>query len=107
MVTVVRNDDKSRYEARVDGELAGFAAFELTSDLVVFTHTEVDPSFEGQGVGSAIAQFALDDVRDEGSRKVRPQCPFINTWIGRHPDFAELVDAATTSTLVHPSVIAD
>jgi predicted GNAT family acetyltransferase len=97
-VDVSRNDLASRYEARVDGELAGFAQYQLTPELVVFTHTEVDPRFEGQGVGSALAQSALDDVRAGGDRKVLPLCPFIKGWIARHPAYAGLVYGAPPST---------
>jgi len=60
---VIHNRDLSRYEAHLDGALAGFADYKLTNSLIVFPHTEVDPAFGGQGVGGAIVQFALDDVR--------------------------------------------
>ena len=97
-VEVARNDELRRYEARIDGALAGFAEYQLTDQLVVFTHTEVDPAFEGQGVGSAIARWALDDVRDDGTRKVLPLCPFISGWIARHDDYRPLVYGAPPST---------
>lgn len=97
-VHVSRNDEASRYEARIGGEIAGFAQYQLTPELIVFTHTEVDPHFEGQGVGSALARFALDDVRSTGQRKVLPVCPFIKGWIQRHPDYAGLVYGAPLST---------
>jgi len=98
MVDILRNDAKSRYEARVDGEVAGFAEYQLTDELIVFTHTEVEPRFEGQGVGSALARFALDDVRSQGSRTVLPVCPFIKAWIQHHPDYIPLVYGAPPST---------
>jgi predicted GNAT family acetyltransferase len=97
-VEVTRNDEARRYEARIDGGLAGFAEYQLTDELVVFTHTEVDPAFEGQGVGSTIARGALDDVRDAGARKVLPLCPFIAGWIARHPDYQPLVYGTRPST---------
>ena len=98
-MTELRHDpDQHRYEATVDGAVAGFAAYQLTDELVVFTHTEVDPAYEGQGVGSALARFALDDVRREGRRKVLPLCPFIKEWIGRHRDYLDLVYGAPPST---------
>ena len=56
----------------------------------MFTHTEIDPAFEGHGVGSALAKAALDDVRAKGLKAV-PLCPFIRTWIDRHPDYEDLV----------------
>lgn len=72
-----KNEDRNRYEVRIDGELAGFAEYISMTGLSIFSHTEVFPEFEGQGVGSALARFALDDVRAEGNRQVQPLCPFI------------------------------
>lgn len=90
-VVVTNNQDEKRYEAHLDGELAGFAEYQLTDELIVFTHTEVDPRFEGKGVGSALARFALDEVRDAGDRKVMPLCPFVKGWIARHREYVPLV----------------
>jgi predicted GNAT family acetyltransferase len=97
-VKTVHNSQAHRYEGWCDDELAGFAEYQLTDQLVVFTHTEVDDRFEGRGVGSAIARFALEDVRDQGTRKVLPLCPFIKGWIEKHPDFVPLVYGAPRST---------
>lgn len=91
-VQVTNNEAEKRYEARVGEELAGSAYYDTADDLIVFTHTEVDEAFEGHGVGSALARFALDDVRADGRRKVVPRCPFIKGWIDRHPDYQELVE---------------
>lgn len=91
MTTEVRDvPSASRYEVTVDGTRAGFAAYRRKGDALVFTHTEIDDAFEGQGVGSALARAALDDVRARGLSVV-PQCPFIRAWIDRHPDYADLV----------------
>jgi predicted GNAT family acetyltransferase len=94
---ITRNDSEQRYEAGVDGELAGIAAFQMDGDRIVFTHTEVDDRFEGQGIGSQLARHALDDVRARGSLRVVPRCPFIRSWIEKHPEYADLVDAAEGS----------
>ncbi|MDR1712281.1 MAG: N-acetyltransferase [Propionibacteriaceae bacterium] len=95
-VKVTHNTAEARYEGWLDDVLAGFAEYQLTDKLVVFTHTEVDPHFEGHGVGSVIARAALDDVRDNGAgRQVLPLCPFIKGWIQRHPDYVSLVYGAT------------
>ena len=87
-IEITRNDDGSRYEATVDGALAGFAEFVLTEHAITFTHTEVDPAFEGQGVGSALARGALDDAIRRGDRRIKVVCPFIRAWVERHPDYA-------------------
>ena len=92
--TVTDNPVAARFEAHIDGRLAGFADYRLTDALIVFTHTEVDPAFEGQGVGSAIARFALDQVMEDDTRKALPVCPFIKGWVQRHPEYLPIV--ATT-----------
>ena len=97
-VTVRNNPEQNRYEAEVDGQVAGIAEYQLTDTLIVFTHTEVDPAFEGQGVGGALARYALDDVRAQGTHQVMPLCAFIKAWIGKHPDYIPLVYGAPAST---------
>ncbi len=91
-VEVADNAAEKRFEARVDGELAGSAYYDTADDLIVFTHTEVDDAFEGHGVGSALARAALDAVRADGRRKVVARCPFIKGWIDRHPDYKDLLE---------------
>jgi predicted GNAT family acetyltransferase len=90
-IAVRDNPDQHRYEARIGGVLAGFAVYELSDDTITFVHTEVDTKFEGKGVGSAIARYALDDVKSQGGRSVVPLCAFIRAWIGKHPEYQSLV----------------
>ncbi|WP_019608246.1 GNAT family N-acetyltransferase [Nocardiopsis sp. CNS-639] len=87
---VVDVRDRKRYEIRVDGEVAGFAEYILTDDMVTFTHTEIDPAHEGRGLGGTLVRGALDDVRPRGLM-VLPLCPFVKGWIQRHPDYTDLV----------------
>ena len=94
---IVRNDDANRYEALVNGALAGFAEYTLTSSTITFTHTEVDDEYEGQGVGSALAQGALDDAIRRGDRRIKVVCPFIKAWIERHPDYQHLLEETPTA----------
>jgi predicted GNAT family acetyltransferase len=89
-VTIVHNPELSRYEVRVDGRTAGFTQYRLVSTAIDFVHTEVDPAFEGRGLGSKLAAGALDDVRANAGRAVA-SCPFISTYIKRHPEYADLL----------------
>lgn len=92
---IIRNvAEKNRYEASLDDELAGFADYILTDGLVTFTHTEIDPKFEGRGVGSALVRSALDDVRNRGGLKVLPICPFVKAWMLKHPEYQDLLYGA-------------
>lgn len=77
------NPAQSRYEARVGGKVVGFAEYRPLSGAVMFTHTEVDESAEGQGIGSKLIRHALDDVRSRGLYAI-PMCPFVSAFIQRH-----------------------
>ncbi|WP_336028485.1 GNAT family N-acetyltransferase [Geodermatophilus sp. FMUSA9-8] len=90
---VVDVPEAGRFEVRVDGAAAGFAEYRRTASSLAFTHTVVDPAFEGRGLGSVLARGALDAARAEGV-PVLPFCPFIRSWIERHPDYVALVPAA-------------
>ncbi|HZI98107.1 MAG TPA: GNAT family N-acetyltransferase [Actinomycetales bacterium] len=96
-VSVTDVPGSDRYEARIDGELAGYAEYQKTSRLVVLTHTEVDDAYEGRGVGSALVRGALDAARAQGL-PVLPLCPFVKAYIARHPEYADLVYSAPRST---------
>jgi len=81
--------ERSRYELLVDGVVAGISVYRLRDGVMTFEHTEVDAAFEGRGLGSRLAAFALDDVRSRGLR-IRVECPFIRSYIRRHPEYADL-----------------
>lgn len=90
---VTRNDDRNRYELSVDNKLA-VSEYNRLTNAVMFTHTEVPEALEGQGVGSALARGALDDVRAQGLTVI-PLCPFIAAFIRRHPEYLDLVSAVS------------
>jgi len=89
-VTVVNNPERERYEASLDGQVVGFAQYRVHPYAVELTHVEVDEACEGQGIGSALARAALDDIRAQGAQVV-PVCPFVASYIRRHPGYADLV----------------
>ncbi|MBY8850881.1 MULTISPECIES: GNAT family N-acetyltransferase [Saccharothrix] len=91
--------DEKHFAAVVDGEVAGKAVYIRTPELIVFTHTEVFPAFEGRGVGSALARAGLDQAREWGL-PVLPLCPFISGWIGRHREYVDVVYSAPRTTAV-------
>ena len=89
-VTVTENAAMSRYEATADaGVVAGFAEYHDRDGVRVFTHTEVDDAFSGQGIASTLARGALDDVRERGLR-LHAECRFIKGWLEKHPEYADL-----------------
>ncbi|MET7424474.1 GNAT family N-acetyltransferase [Dactylosporangium sp. NPDC005555] len=86
-IDVVDDPSQHRFELRVDGAHAGAAYYRLQPGEIVFTHTEVDKAFEGQGLGSKLAAGALAQAKQR-DLKIVPQCPFIAAYLKRHPELS-------------------
>ncbi len=92
-ITVRRRPEERRYELLLGGEPVGELLYrERGENVVAFLHTEVDPNVERRGLGSTLASGALDDARERGLRVV-PLCPFVDAYVRRHPEYADLVVA--------------
>jgi predicted GNAT family acetyltransferase len=92
-VRVLDVPEHSRFEIRVGGELAGFAEYRRRPPLIAFTHTLIDPRFEGQGLAHQLVETALSQARSEGL-SVLPFCPFVRGFIASHRDeYVDLVSA--------------
>ena len=89
MSEVRNNPAESRYELEVAGDIA-IAVYQRQGDVVAFTHTEVPPQLEGQGIGSELVKGALDDVRAHGLAVI-PACEFVAAYLERHPDQQDLL----------------
>ncbi len=89
-VALTNDTAQHRYEARIDGGLAGYLEYQLTDEIAVISHTEVPAAFEGRGVGSALARHALDDIAEHSTRSIIVLCPFVLAWLERHPEYKRL-----------------
>lgn len=78
-----------RYEAHTGTELAGFVEYRLLAGRRVLLHTEVLPGFAGRGIGAALARHVLDAAIASDVR-VTVKCPFIRTYVERHPQYAAI-----------------
>lgn len=87
-ISVRDNPEAGRFEARVQGQVA-VAEYRRTDGQIVFTHTEVPPELQGQGVGSELVRYALEQAREQGLRVV-PECAFVAGYIREHPEYREL-----------------
>ncbi|HEX7186758.1 MAG TPA: GNAT family N-acetyltransferase [Actinomycetes bacterium] len=83
---------RHRFEILVDGQVAGFARYQLEGGSVAFVHTEVDDAYEGKGLGSLLVRAALQQVAERGAA-VLPYCPFVRAYLQRHRDLTRLVPA--------------
>jgi predicted GNAT family acetyltransferase len=80
---VTRNEDASRYEIRFGDTLAGFAEYRRRPGEILFTHTEVDPAFQGKGLAGILSSLALQ-VAAAGGDTIVPYCPYISKYLETH-----------------------
>jgi uncharacterized protein len=99
---VTDNSTESRFELRLDGELVGFAEYRPAGDSTIIAHTEIAEGHEGEGLGGALVRGALERIRASG-QTVIPMCPFTAAYIGRHPEFVDLVAPALRDQFAGPA----
>jgi predicted GNAT family acetyltransferase len=87
---IIDNLEERRYEARLDGVLAGIVEYGRVAGRLVALHTEVLPRFEGRGIASALVRHVLADTRATGA-KITPRCPFFVAHFERHPEDRDLL----------------
>ena len=84
------NSEQARFEAFVGSERAGFTTYHAQPGLITLLHTEIDPAFEGQGIGSRFVAEILDDARRRDLH-VLPICPFVRAFLQKNPEYADLI----------------
>lgn len=95
MTTEIRlNTDEhgeGRYTILVDGRPAGELDFRTIEGRFAPTHTGIREAYEGQGLAGQLARRALDDARAAGQQVV-PLCPYVASYLEKHPDDQDLID---------------
>ena len=89
-VRVIDNPGEQRYELWLGATRAGFIQYRSAPGAIVLVHTEVEPAFEGQGLGARLVAGALDDIRARGLALVA-SCPFVRAYLRHHREYADLL----------------
>jgi predicted GNAT family acetyltransferase len=89
-VQVTDAPERSRYEARIGGDLVGYTEYRRNDGTIMLAHTEVEEEARCTGVGTALLRTILGEARAHG-RRVEPVDPFVAGWIERHPEYADLL----------------
>ena len=90
-IAITNNAAAGQFEARA-GDRVAVLRYRRSPDRIVFVHTEVPEGLRGHGVADQLAHAGLEFARAE-KLNVIPLCPFVATYIRRHPEFEPLVDA--------------
>ncbi len=89
-VTITRDDTHRQFEARLDHHVARLVYRDASDGAIVLLHTEVPEAFQGRGVGGKLARAAFEYARGAG-RRVVVLCPFVKTYLERHPEYLDLL----------------
>lgn len=88
-MTVTHNSAQHRFETAVGGAIA-FAEYDRRGDTLVFTHTLTPAPLRGRGLAAKVVKAGLDYAR-ANQFKVTPRCWYVAEYIGKHPEYADLV----------------
>ncbi len=88
---IVHSAARHRFEIHLGSSVIGRSYYRAEQGRRVFTHTEVDPHYQGHGLATQLIEYALNDTREAGLRVVA-QCPTVAAYVGKHPEFDDIVD---------------
>ena len=88
-IIVTNSEAMKRYETTVNGHVA-YLEYMPAGQSIVLSHTEVPVELEGQGVGSQLAKYVLDLLKD-ANQKAIITCPFVIGYIKRHQEYLTVV----------------
>ena len=91
-VAVNLNTAGRRFEIVV-GPDAAYLSYALDGDVLSLLHTEVPTTLRGKKLADVLARTALDYARAH-ARKVEAHCPFVEGYIARHAEYADLTATA-------------
>jgi predicted GNAT family acetyltransferase len=87
---IVDRPDLNRYQAEIGTEVAGFVDYRRHAGRLVLLHTEVPSEFGGRGIAAQLARHILDQAIATETR-VLVDCPFIRSFVERHPEYLRIV----------------
>lgn len=90
MLEVVDNPAERRFEAHLDGKVAGCIDYSINGTVITLIHTIVPAEHEGKGIASRLVNFALEHARANGLLVI-PRCPFVAAYLNRHPEYLDVV----------------
>lgn len=88
-ISVEHNPSANRFEVWLEDRMA-ILEYTRTGNHMALVHTEVPDEMEGRGIGSLLAQTALEYAR-ENHLEVIPACSFVSSFIQGHPEYRDLI----------------
>lgn len=87
-MNVQHEPEQQRFSITLDGH-QGLLEYRLIDEVLHLDHTLVPKEIGGRGVAGKLVRHALDHARSS-DWKVTPHCSYVDTWMKRHPEYADL-----------------
>ena len=91
---ITHHPERHRFEIHENGRTA-FVEYRPYRDGIDLIHTIVPPAMQGQGIAALLVKAAMNYAR-EHRLKVVPSCPYVPSYLERHPEDRELVDPSVS-----------
>lgn len=89
------NEQEQQLEVLLMGEKATLT-YRFYKKDIAFMHTYVPPALEGKGIAGALAKAAFA-LAKELHKPVMVYCPYVGSFLKRHPEYLPQLDPAYRS----------
>ena len=89
-IDIINNKVQQQFEVHAEDEVA-VLVYRFYKNDVALMHTDVPAKLGNKGIASALAKHALEWAK-EHHKKVMVYCPFVASYLKRHPEYNVLVD---------------
>jgi len=88
---IKEQNNKGFAVARENSKRAGMMTYAIAdSDFIIIDHTQVEPEFNGKGVGKALLMKLVEMAR-ERHIKILPLCPFASAMFKKLNDIRDVL----------------
>lgn len=91
MIEIVFQEKENRSVAYDGVNEIGECEYSLTDGAWTITHTEVDPSYGGQGIAAKLLDVVVNQAREKGV-KIIPHCSFAQKMFQRKAEYQNVLN---------------
>ncbi|WP_405204948.1 GNAT family N-acetyltransferase [Aquimarina sp. LLG6339-5] len=90
-IEIRERENKGFAIARENDKKAGLMSYSIPgSDFIIIDHTEVEPEYNGKGVGKKLL-YKIVEMAREKNLKILPLCPFANAMFKKLDDIKDVL----------------
>lgn len=84
-------ETKGEFVATFDGQKAGLMTYSWAGeDRIIIDHTEVEPAYNGKGIGKEMVYKAVEFAREK-NLKIIPLCPFAKAMFQKNEEIRDVL----------------